>query len=728
MKDLIISVYQRNITTSDILASENINQHSHKDKKSPSSENFSYRAPSHEEFALSALVQAPAKSINEASRGLLLLFLNQNDLVHNAFNAIKSNRLQVSTFSLSSPENGFAQQKSIHAAGRDWTFYYYGNLGAYQKAEEDHRLIIIINGLILSAFLSIYLYSLDSQRIKNQHINLEIIGSREEAKRINRQMQDYTDKLEEARMEALDAKEKAESADKAKSEFLANMSHELRTPMNGIIGMSDMLEETGLTQEQSEYNEILQSSAKSLLLIVNDILDLSKIEAGGMELEAEPFPLRKAISETVELFMSIASKRGLVLSADIARNLPRFIEGDEGRFIQILRNLLGNAIKFTDVGSVHLIAESRGNTLYISVSDTGIGVPENQIDKIFGKFTQANNTSSRKYGGTGLGLAITKQLVEMMNGEIGVQNNKVQGSLFWFRIPLKVRDDIDNILEKFVPRRNGPEAPVTQSTATINLNARILLAEDHPTNQFLMKRLLTKIGFKKIDCVETGKEAVDAFEKNRYDLILMDCQMPEMDGYEATREIRRLQHPSSNIPVIAMTANAMVGDREKCMEAGMDDYISKPIDAKKFIALISRWLSQMSTSQLIPENTQTLPERRKTTEMPVDIIHLETFTDGDKDVEQQLFSLFLEQADISLSRLRDAISSHDNEEWRSASHKFKGAAANLGAKKLSEICHAAESAFLQTADAKIGILNAIQAQYEEVQFYLKNHISQKETA
>jgi CheY-like chemotaxis protein/HPt (histidine-containing phosphotransfer) domain-containing protein len=541
-------------------------------------------------------------------------------------------------------------------------------------------------------------------------------------------MQDYTDKLEEARMEALDAKEKAESADKAKSEFLANMSHELRTPMNGIIGMSDMLEETGLTQEQSEYNEILQSSAKSLLLIVNDILDLSKIEAGGMELEAEPFPLRKAISETVELFMSIASKRGLVLSADIARNLPRFIEGDEGRFIQILRNLLGNAIKFTDAGSVHLIAESRGNTLYISVSDTGIGVPENQIDKIFGKFTQANNTSSRKYGGTGLGLAITKQLVEMMNGEIGVQNNKVQGSLFWFRIPLKVRDDIDNILEKFVPRRNGPEAPVTQSTAAINLNARILLAEDHPTNQFLMKRLLTKIGFKKIDCVETGKEAVDAFEKNRYDLILMDCQMPEMDGYEATREIRRLQHPSSNIPVIAMTANAMVGDREKCMEAGMDDYISKPIDAKKFIALISRWLSQMSTSQLIPENTYALPERRKTTEMPVDIIHLETFTDGDKDVEQQLFSLFLEQADISLSRLRDAISSHDNEEWRSASHKFKGAAANLGAKKLSEICHAAESAFLQTGDAKIGILNAIQTQYEEVQFYLKNHISLKENA
>lgn len=388
-QDFLVSLHSRSLQARGVVASEIIRRHAHKDNHP---HNKASQAHTHDEtkaqghsFALSMFLKTePTENGTSRQQGFLTLFLDYDSLIKRALTDTQLSKLNVSRTPFpSTADTLYKTRKNFDLAEKNWTFFYEGHTELY-RYYDDANLSVPLSGMAISFVFALYLYALLKQNAKDKRINKELEKSREEAVRINKQMQDYTDKLEEARAEALDARDKAESADLSKSEFLANMSHELRTPMNGIIGMADMLEGTHLDEEQQEYSSLLRSSARSLLLIVNDILDLSKIEAGSMELESTPFPLRKSIADTVELFMGMASKRGIVLSADIASNLPRFVEGDEGRFVQILRNLLGNAIKFTEQGSVHLVANTdKDGYVCIRLTDTGIGIAQDQLQNIF---------------------------------------------------------------------------------------------------------------------------------------------------------------------------------------------------------------------------------------------------------------------------------------------------------------------------------------------------------
>lgn len=390
---------------------------------------------------------------------------------------------------------------------------------------------------------------------------------------------------------------KAEESNYAKSDFLANMSHEIRTPMNGVIGMLDLLLDMPLEDEQLRYAEIARASGGSLLSLINDILDFSKIEAGQLDLEVIDFNLHTMFNNLAAMQSLPIKAKGLDFSYQLATDVPKFVQGDPNRLQQVLTNLLGNAIKFTDNGaitvSVSLLSEKNQNTVIkFSVKDTGIGIPKGQQQSLFDKFTQVDASTTRKYGGTGLGLSISKQLSELMGGDIGVNSKIGQGTEFWFTARFE-----NSSVQSLAPTLSVAE----HNFSSINReNVRILLVEDSPTNQLVAIGILKKLGFC-ADIANNGKEAVHAIEHTRYDLILMDCQMPIMDGYEATAIIRQSQATQVNhqTPIIAMTANAMQGDREKCIDAGMDDYITKPIALNTLTKILSTWLPNSNAANTL---------------------------------------------------------------------------------------------------------------------------------
>lgn len=553
--------------------------------------------------------------------------------------------------------------------------------------------VVAIRGKVIGMFIATFNY--DSNSVNETTLGLLSIillncANTIEASVLNMKVREQNEvletKIQERTQQLGIEKTRAEAASIAKSNFLATMSHEIRTPMNGVLGMAQVLAATNLTEEQQLYVKTILDSGNSLLTVINDILDFSKIEAGKMLLESNAFNLKTLTNNVIRLFNSKANEKNIQLILNIDNSCPLELIGDSLRITQVLQNLVSNAIKFTEQGIIEIrISSSKTSdntaSLMVSVIDSGIGIDQSSQDKLFSDFTQVDSSTTRKFGGTGLGLAICKQLITLMYGEIGVKSQSGKGATFWFTLNLLVNKNFKDDVTTEVNESKTIEQAVS-------LTGKVLLVEDNAVNQIVAKVILEKFGLSP-DIAADGQQAVAQVKMNPYDLVLMDCQMPVLDGFEATREIRAFEQKNKvtqHLPIIALTANAHDKDKERCLEVGMDDYLAKPIVKEELYNILKSYLNPESPNHHPPQQTQ--PSKQAGLISKTQAINSDTITSLKEimgDAFGLIISTFIDDTGNLVQSLIDLQKQKNIEVFTRNVHSIKSSAANLGALQLSTI-------------------------------------------